>query len=189
MIQIRQNCFETNSSSSHSLVISKKDNGRYTPEEAYEEISWSMKDGWWELPRGTLNFGRAPFRVLSSFEEKLRYVFAHTPYRRRPSKRHPEYDNYSAQYWRISRRIQKIIPEFKGIRVPRNTACGTDDQCLWGWLSRANITLEEFLFNKSIVVICDGDEYCIWSDMKRLGLVSKDNIKLALPEREWWEEE
>ena len=186
MIQMRQNCFETNSSSSHSLVITNKDNGRYTPEEALKELHW-MKDGWWE-PWGTLHFGRAPFQVLSSFEEKLRYVYAHTPFRVRPSKRH-EWNNYSAQYWRISRRISKIIPEFKGIRVRRGTSIGTDDHCLWGWLKKANISLEEFLMNKNIIVICDGDEYCIWTDLKKLGLVTKDNIKMAIPVREWWEKD
>lgn len=46
MIQTRMNCFETNSSSSHSLVITNKDNGRYTPEEALDSLHW-MRDGWW----------------------------------------------------------------------------------------------------------------------------------------------
>lgn len=184
MIQTRMNCFETNSSSSHSLVITNKDNGRYTPEEALDSLHW-MRDGWWE-PYGKLYFGRHPFQVLSTFSDKLRYVYAHTPFRVRPSKKH-KWNNYSAMYWVINNKVKKFLPGFKGIRVPRGTHIGTDDHCLWGWLKEANITLEEFLMNKNIIVICDGDEYCIWTGMKKLGLITKDNIKLAIPEREWWE--
>lgn len=186
MIQVRQNCFETNSSSSHSLVITDTDRGWYTPEEALSELHW-MRDGWWE-PWGELRFGRAPFQVLYKFEHKLRYVYAHTPFRCRPSKKH-KWHNYSAMYWVINNKIKKFLPGFNGIKVERGKNIGTDDHCLWGWLKEANITLEEFLMNKNIIVICDGDEYCIWSNMKRLGLVSKSNIKLAIPEREWWEED
>ena len=184
MFQVRNNCFETNSSSSHSLVITNKDNGRYTPEEALDSLYW-MRDGWWE-PYGKLYFGRHPFQVLSTFSDKLRYVYAHTPFRIRPSKKH-KWNNYSAMYWVINNKIKKFLPGFKGIRVPRGTRIGTDDHCLWGWLKKADITLEEFLMNKNIIVICDGDEYCVWTGMKKLGLVTKDNIKLAIPEREWWE--
>lgn len=187
MFTIRQNTFETNSSSSHSLVITNKENGRYTPEEARKELHW-VKDGWWE-PWEDLYFGRAPFQVLSTFEAKLRYAYAHAPLRKRPSKRHPEWENYSRMYWVISNKVKKLIPDFKGIKLNSRRSVGTDDYALWGWLKKANITLEEFLMNKNIVVICDGDEYCIWTDMKALGLISKDNIKLAIPEKEWWEKD
>ena len=42
--------------------------------------------------------------------------------------------------------------------------------------------------NKNIIVICDGDEYCIWTDLKKFGLINMDNIQLAIPEKEWWED-
>ena len=45
----------------------------------------------------------------------------------------------------------------------------------------------EFLTNKNIIVICDGDEYQIWSDMKKLGILNTDNFT-TIPEKEWWEE-
>lgn len=185
MFQVRNNCFETNSSSCHSLVITNKDNGRYTPEEALKELDWETRDGYWE-PWGKLYFGRHPFQVLSTFEEKLRYVYAHTPFRCRPSKKH-RWNNYSAMYWVINNKIKKFLPGYKGIKVRRKTRIGTDDYCLWGWLKKADITLEEFLMNKNIIVICDGDEYCVWTGMKKLGLVNKNNIKMSIPEREWWE--
>ena len=54
---------------------------------------------------------------------------------------------------------------------------GTDDYMLAGWLEKAGITLEEFLTNRRYIVICDGDEYCIWSGMKKTGLINTDNIE------------
>ncbi len=56
------------------------------------------------------------------------------------------------------------------------------------WLKDADISLIEFLTNKNIIVICDGDEYCIWTDLKKLGLINMDNIKLSITEKEWWED-
>lgn len=53
----------------------------------------------------------------------------------------------------------------------------TDDYMLKGWLDKAGITLEEFLTNRRYIVICDGDEYCIWDDMKKSGLINTDIIE------------
>ena len=44
------------------------------------------------------------------------------------------------------------------------------------FLITENITLKEFLLNKKYIVIEDSDESCIWPEMKRSGLVNKDNI-------------
>lgn len=38
------------------------------------------------------------------------------------------------------------------------------------------------------MVIVDGDEYCIWSDLKRKGIVS-DGIAAEYPAKQWWEED
>ena len=43
MIQIRSNCFETNSSSSHSLII-KPGFDYYTPEEVLEQFKWMFHE-------------------------------------------------------------------------------------------------------------------------------------------------
>lgn len=53
---------------------------------------------------------------------------------------------------------------------------GTDDYLIEGWLKKYNISLEEFLTNKRYVVICDGDEYCIWDHLKESGLIRTDMI-------------
>ena len=68
MIQIRQNVFETNSSSVHSLVI-EHDNFFYTPN--YQKyftcnLKKDIKGGY---------FGRSGIHVLYSQEEKLNYIW------------------------------------------------------------------------------------------------------------------
>ena len=52
-----------------------------------------------------------------------------------------------------------------------------DEDVLSGFLSKENISLEEFLINKKYVVIQDGDEYCYWIHMKKTGLVNMDKIE------------
>ena len=48
-----------------------------------------------------------------------------------------------------------------------------------GFLKKYGITLEEFLIRKDIVVVCDGDEYCIFGTMLDSGLVDKNAIQVA----------
>lgn len=85
--QIRKGCFETNSSSCHSLVILQKNsNVRMTKLEIRDEFRFESelakkrfkKEGKeillidpWEN-----DFGRSPFSVLTSFREKLSYAVA-----------------------------------------------------------------------------------------------------------------
>ena len=85
--QIRKGCFETNSSSSHSLIITKKNsNVRMTQEEIREEFyldeDWYIerhKNNEKEIVRLDLwdnEFGRSPFNVLITFIDKLAYAVA-----------------------------------------------------------------------------------------------------------------
>lgn len=80
--QVRKNVFETNSSSMHSLVVTKKDS-KYTPEEIMKGIYLSNdkntneEDCIWKIwDEGELYFGRSPFKVLSSFRDKWLYALA-----------------------------------------------------------------------------------------------------------------
>lgn len=86
--QIRKGCFETNSSSMHSLVMTKKNsNVRMTREEIraeyYLDAPW-MKERIKKVGKEVLHidayggndFDRSPFTVLSSFREKLLYAIA-----------------------------------------------------------------------------------------------------------------
>lgn len=86
--QIRKSVWESNSSSMHSLVVTKKNsNVRMTREEIraeyYLDASW-MKERVKKVGKEILHidvyggndFDRSPFTVLSSFSEKLLYAIA-----------------------------------------------------------------------------------------------------------------
>lgn len=85
--QIRKGCFETNSSSMHSLIITKKnENIRmtqseirkefYLDEEWYKERHKNNEEKIVEIDPWENDFGRSPFSVLSSFRDKLAYAVA-----------------------------------------------------------------------------------------------------------------
>ena len=72
---------------------------------------------------------------------------------------------------RKQERIWLDVPEFGG--VDHQSA-----SLLQGFLKKYGITLEEFLIRKDIVVVTDGDEYCIFGTMLDSGLVDKDAIQV-----------
>ena len=85
--QVRKNCFETNSSSMHSLIVTKKnENVRMTQNEIRDEFY--LNEEWYkerhkndekeivEIDPWNNDFGRSPFSVLSSFRDKLAYAIA-----------------------------------------------------------------------------------------------------------------
>lgn len=85
--QIRKGCPETNSSSMHSLIITKKnENVRMTQEEIRGEFY--LDEDWYKerhknddeeivkIDPWDNNYGRSPFTILSSFSDKLSYAVA-----------------------------------------------------------------------------------------------------------------
>ena len=85
--QVRKGCFESNSSSMHSLVVTKKNsNIRMTQEEIRDEF-WLNEDWYKEHYKNDKKevikidpwdneFGRSPFNVLVTFRDKLAYAVA-----------------------------------------------------------------------------------------------------------------
>lgn len=178
MIQIRDNTFETNSSSSHSLIITDFD-GKYTPEEMMRGIYlWNgNKDRMYE---SNLEFYRSPFSLLATFESKSRYAIASSD-------------------GRLADEVEKIwhkyIPNFNGFKFdmkteeydydkkewvdldePKPIYGGTDDYEIEGWLKSYNVSLEDFLTMRRYMVVCDGDEYREWYHILDSGLVDKSHI-------------
>lgn len=85
--QVRKGCFETNSSSMHSLIITKEnENMKMTQEEIRDEFY--LNEEWYkerhkndekevvEIDPWNNDFDRSPFTVLSSFRDKLAYAIA-----------------------------------------------------------------------------------------------------------------
>ena len=85
--QVRKGCFETNSSSAHSIIVTKKNsNVRMTQKEIREEFY--LDEDWYkehhknderevvEIDPWDNEFGRSPFDVLVTFIDKLAYAVA-----------------------------------------------------------------------------------------------------------------
>lgn len=178
MIQIRDNTFETNSSSSHSLIITDFD-GKYTPEEMMKGIYlWEDKET--RMYESNLEFYRSPFSLLATFESKSRYAIA-------------------SSQGHLADEVEKIwykyIPNFNGFKFdmkteeydydkkewvdldePKPIYGGTDDYQIEGWLKSYNVSLEDFLTMRRYMVVCDGDEYREWYHILDSGLVDKSHI-------------
>ena len=178
MIQVRDNTFETNSSSSHSLIITDFD-GKYTPEEMMKGIYlWEDKET--RMYESNLEFYRSPFSLLATFESKSRYAIASSD-------------------GRLADEVEKIwhkyIPNFNGFKFemetkeydydkkewvdldePKTIYGGTDDYEIEGWLKSYNVSLEDFLTMRRYMVVCDGDETREWYHILDSGLVDKSHI-------------
>ena len=110
---IRRNCFETNSSSMHSIVVTKNNTHLipteliakdydYTDETIYIDDKGRMH--LWRIGEG---FGRGPFEILTTFKDKLKYAMCEYLGYLYPDD--PEYDEYYDMFKDLCR---EIVPEF-----------------------------------------------------------------------------
>lgn len=160
MFSIRSGVFETNSSSSHSICIRNRSTEN-TIEVDVDNICDNLLNGRgaWKIKEEDVCFGRSPFRYLSKFSEKVLYAIA------------CRIDTDD-----IENIVRKYVPEFSSFMFVDEDDYGygrgyTDDCILPGWLNSNNVSLEDFLTDSRYFVICDGDEYCIYHDMMKLGFI------------------
>lgn len=178
MIQIRNGVFETNSSSSHSLVIMTEGHVM-SPEEVVESM-YVNKEGAVRIWEGDLEFGRAPFRVLHEPFLKLLYVLA-------------EYQN-TDQFQSVLERFIDYVPGLKKINFPYERNWRTDEYEVYygdidhqsAGMLKAAIQKEgvdplDIVFDSRYIIIVDGDEYCVFGDMLKSGLIDKSIIKTVYP--------
>ena len=178
MKQIRRNVFETNSSSSHSLVITT-DNEHYTREEINKNF-YVTKKGIVRLWESSLEFYRSPFDMLVTFKDKLRYAIASSNGNlvdecREICKKYVDgfidFEFDTKDYvW------DSEVKDYVETNEPIPNYGGTDDYQIEGWLKSYNVSLEEFLTNKRYIVVVDGDEYNCWFHIKDSGLVDTSKI-------------
>lgn len=178
MIQIRDNTFETNSSSSHSLIITDFD-GKYTPDEMMKGIYlWDDKKK--RMYDSELEFYRSPFSLLATFESKSRYAIASSNgrladkveelwYKYIPNFNGFEFDTRDEEY-------DYDEQEWVDLEEPKPVYGGTDDYQIEGWLKHYNVSLEDFLTMRRYMVVCDGDETREWYHVLDSGLVDKAHI-------------
>ena len=176
MIFIRKGVFETNSSSSHSIVMMKNDYPVGTVGDSdMVDPDWHVnKDGvmdfWFE---DDLNFGRSPFELLTDWYGRLRYAIA----------------TYGGDKNKLNeleaicqRRIAGFICfKFKEDRWEKGEYHGYIDHQSMGLLDAAlakySVSIEDFIFNDKFIVVIDGDEYCIFNTLTETDMFNKDAVE------------
>lgn len=186
MIQVRNGVFETNSSSSHSIVIAKgKKNDRIYTEEEFKDRFYLDEKGRSSVWEHTLDFGRSPFHIISGFREKVLYAIAYFC----GSYQGKEQRDY---YFReITDIVKKYVDGFDGFNMPKERYWNEDTEekgyyygsvdhqsygLLKSILNGEGISLEEFLTNKKYVIVIDGDEYNEFDCLIESGLFNTASI-------------
>ena len=165
MIQIRNNVFETNSSSAHTVAVKNHDEWDF-------DLKWLLdENGVFELwSTSDLEFGRSPFDVLCTTYQKIPYFIA------------------TYGFKKISKIIMDNIPQVKSVKKPRIDSSWDDPDLKQGidhqsvgmleyFIEKNNITIEEALFNNKYIIIIDGDEYNTWGKMINCGLINTNNLE------------
>lgn len=192
MKQVRLNTFETNSSSSHSFVITVFE-GRYSQEELMNHV-YCRKDGSVSMWSSRLDFGRSPFDFLSDFESKTRYAIASSNGRLVPQivevwkKYVPGFScfEFDEQYRIWDEEKQEYVDADEDNPVYEYGY--TDDSMIEGWLKKYNVSVEDFLTMKRYIIVVDGDEYLIKDKIFNSGLMDTSHIihdSYAEEEAEW----
>lgn len=164
MITMRRNVFETNSSSSHSLVVSNKDRG-YSYDLPVDE------EGILTIPFG--EFGWGP-EILKTPIEKLSYFITdHAPYIEDDDKM--DWDKLIKLVLQKSEDIRDAIeivksncPQVKEVKFEKcdeywplgyvdHQSCGTSNDAA---------SIEDLIFNNSVLILIDNDNSCSFEDYK-----------------------
>ena len=185
---IRNNTFETNSSSMHSIVIANNTE-YFTDEEIinsfYDEYNATTKII--DFTKTNIDycendlsvFGRAPFRILTSFCDKLKYAIA-------------SYGTTDTQVNELLNTVKNnvaclsdvtfkflekattnpVLKYYYGV-VDHQSVDVLKDFCSQG------ISIIEFLTNKKYVVFIDGDEYDVTNKLKMSKLLFNENTSMS----------
>lgn len=118
---IRKNLFESNSSSMHSIVITKNnthltekdfthDNNNEPYPDDYVYI-WK-RDGSWHLRDIDEGFGRWPFQILTTFEDKFKYALCEFC-----GRYYGDEDEFNENYHMMENLAKEIIPGFQKLSI------------------------------------------------------------------------
>lgn len=119
---IRRNCFETNSSSQHSIVVTKNNThvteaellgNNSDSDDNYFEHVYIYSDGKVGLRDVRDGFGRYPFQLLTTFKEKLAYAMCEYLGCLYPDD--PKFQEYYEMFTEITR---EVVPGFKEFYIP-----------------------------------------------------------------------
>lgn len=194
MLQIvRQNTFETNSSSMHSLVITYK--ARPYTEDAKNLYYYGDE---FELFGccDTQTFERHPFEVLSEPKDKLRYYVAHYVGFKKQKERLKEVEDLVHELTGCPRKKIKLyyedIESWRSNKVVKSYGwAGVNDtgEDVFDYIEKNNISLREFVLDPRYTVIVDGDEYQEFKKLFLKGIIDLDNIEYISSGKSFWLED
>ena len=170
MINIRNNVFETKSSSSHNLVVFK---GNYEVPDHIDPEWYVDNNGILKIYfQNDLEFGRAPFELLTNWYRRLCFAIASCPDRIKE----------------IEEACFRHLDGVYEIQYPTDiwgnggSYYGYIDHQSTGLLSKVmaleNITFDDFIFNDKYMVVIDGDEYCIFDTLQQTPAWNQDNVEV-----------
>ena len=188
---IRHGCWESNSSSQHSILVTKNDvkakiKEWHIGEEDYDSDYIYLWHGKMSLRDVCDGYGRWPFMILTTFEQKLQYAMCE--YLGYLYEDDSEWQKYYEEFKSI---VKELLPEFEDFDIHTKKDeeeymempdIGTIDHqsagLLKNFLKDKGISLKEFLTNRRYVVVIDGDEICDWNRYKASGLIDRSQILL-----------
>lgn len=163
MIKYRNHVFETNSSSSHAIIVKTQS----TPAKI-EIPDWKISEnGELHVFSNYLEFGRSPFELLTDWEGRVRYAIASF--------------GTDEKLEEIEEICRRYVPGFKRFVLDKYDPYGYVDHqsqgLLEGFLDDRSISLEDFLFDDRYIVVIDGDEYCVLDSVLESGIVDRKSIE------------
>ena len=203
MINIRRNCFETNSSSMHSLVVSKLVKS-YTKEElALGYDDWDKErnrdfDLWQWMNKDEMYFERSPFQVLRTPLKKLQYYSAYVlggcePPRKTDIKR---IQDFIMKQTGITDRKKIILGKadkdyYKPKKYRKTTFYGCVSSNDSGedpmhYVKKHNISMEELILNPKYTIIVDGDESQLFKSLFDCGIINAEDLEDISSGADYW---
>lgn len=166
MLNIRSGAFETNSSSIHSFIMLNRDVD--IPTYPREESEFGIDEDTMIVYRSELYFDRL-FNILISPKEKAIYALC--------------------AFYKEEGILDEVVSILKSIypKLNKIKLCCPLDELLFAideqshgklahFLTAHNITLKQFITDNHIVVILDGDEFCIFEKLQEVGLINNAAI-------------
>lgn len=177
MLQVRRGVFETNSSSSHSIVMMKASKPFALAKDDWRLSYIERNGGELYFYGDRLCFGRTPFDILSDWAGRLRCAIASSTT-----------DEEISHLEEICRRRIPHFVRFKFDKSERedgspdrgyvdHQSCGT----LKAALKEFGISVEEFIFNDRYIVVVDGDEFNVFDAFMNSGMFNEDAVEEIIP--------
>jgi len=208
MLSIRKGCFETNSSSMHSICIAKEfRNG-------YDDWDLTLGNGYnvdkktntfhlLQFSSDDSEFHRAPFRILDRPIDKLRYLvglFVRYNYHkdRKGSEAFEYYiepeakDKFDALIKKATgcENVQYYHEGFAGEKNYPDTSLTNDSgENVYAFIKRKNLSFEDVVFDPRITIQVDGDEYQVFKKLFDNNLIDRNAIEDISSGFEFWYDE